>query len=121
MKIVVRGRKSARSLAVWHIAGFVALVLWASAGGYVQAAGPGDTGSATGGTVPSSQGAASGSGNATWPNLGKRIDVNLRTQTLMAYEGSRRVYTTRISSGVTKHPTVTGTFHVYAKLTSQRM
>ena len=51
----------------------------------------------------------------------KWIDVNLSTQMLAAYEGSRRVYSTRISSGTTKYPTVTGTFYIYAKLVSQRI
>jgi len=49
------------------------------------------------------------------------IDVNLRTQSLVAYQGIRPVYSTRISSGVAKYPTVTGTFYVYAKLPTTRM
>src|SRR5439155_13069357 len=51
----------------------------------------------------------------------KWIDVNLSTQMLVAFEGARPVFSTRISSGVARHPTVTGIFHVYAKLPSQRM
>lgn len=52
---------------------------------------------------------------------GRWIDVNLKTQKLVAYQGNRVVYTTRVSSGVAKYPTVTGTYYIYAKLKSQRM
>lgn len=51
----------------------------------------------------------------------KRIEVNLTTQTLRAYEGGKVVYTTVISSGIKRYPTVTGTYRIYAKLLSQRM
>ena len=52
---------------------------------------------------------------------GKWIDVNLRTQKLTAYQGNKLVYTTIISSGTKKYPTVTGTYYIYSKLKSQRM
>src|SRR5205823_13219161 len=106
-------------LAGWQIGMVGALLLLLLAGGRVEAAGLGDTAPSTGGAT--TQAPASGPGTASWPNLGKRIDVNLSTQTLVAYQGSLRVFMTRISSGVAKHPTLTGTFHVYAKLKSQRM
>jgi lipoprotein-anchoring transpeptidase ErfK/SrfK len=51
----------------------------------------------------------------------KWIDIDLSSQTLRAYEGRKVVYTTKISSGVRKYPTVTGTFRVYVKLRYARM
>ena len=52
---------------------------------------------------------------------GKWIDVNLSTQRLTAYEGSTAVFTSLVSTGVARHPTVTGTFNIYQKYTSQAM
>jgi LysM repeat protein len=52
---------------------------------------------------------------------GKWIDVNLSQQKLTAYEGSTSVFTTAVSTGVASHPTVTGTFNIYIKYTSQAM
>jgi lipoprotein-anchoring transpeptidase ErfK/SrfK len=52
---------------------------------------------------------------------GKWIDVNLTKQRLTAYEGDKAVFTTLISSGVAKYPTVTGTFKTYLKYEKQRM
>ena len=49
------------------------------------------------------------------------IDVNLSTQTLVAYEGSQPVFTTLISSGMAGHATVTGQFHVWLRFESQTM
>ena len=51
----------------------------------------------------------------------KWIDIDLSSQTLRAYEGRKVVYTTKISSGVRKYPTVTGTFKIYVKLRYARM
>jgi lipoprotein-anchoring transpeptidase ErfK/SrfK len=51
----------------------------------------------------------------------KWIDVDLSSQTLRAYQGRSVVYTTRISSGTSKYPTVQGTFYIYSKVRSQRM
>ncbi|MGH2537345.1 MAG: LysM peptidoglycan-binding domain-containing protein [Candidatus Promineifilaceae bacterium] len=49
------------------------------------------------------------------------IDVNLTTQTLVAYEGSTPVLTTLVSSGTWQYPTVTGQFHIYLRYVSQDM
>lgn len=51
----------------------------------------------------------------------KMITVDLSKQTLYAWEGGKIVYQTPISSGLPQSPTVTGTFHIYAKLLSQEM
>lgn len=51
----------------------------------------------------------------------KWIDVDLTTQTLRAYEGNTPVYTFKISSGLPWLPTVTGEFHIWAKIRSARM
>ncbi len=45
----------------------------------------------------------------------KWIDVNLSTQTLQAYEGDRVVYTARVSTGISRYPTPTGTFRIQRK------
>ena len=50
----------------------------------------------------------------------KWVDVNLTTQTMVAYEGQTPVYSSRVSSGV-YHPTVMGTYRIYAKYTSTKM
>ena len=55
------------------------------------------------------------------PGGGKWIDINLSTQTLIAYQGSTPVLQTLISSGTAQHPSPVGTFHVYLKLISQDM
>lgn len=65
------------------------------------------------------------SGGATRP-LGvgpneRWIDVNLTTQTLVAYEGDTAVFNSRVSSGTWRHPTVTGQFRVWLRYTSQTM
>lgn len=51
----------------------------------------------------------------------KWIEIDLSSQSLRAYAGNRVVYSTRISSGVARYPTVQGTFRVYSKVRSQRM
>lgn len=51
----------------------------------------------------------------------KWIDVNLTTQTLVAYEGDTSVLTTLISSGAWQYPTVTGEFRTYLKYETQLM
>ena len=51
----------------------------------------------------------------------KWVDVNLTTQTMVAYEGQTPVYSSRVSSGVYNHPTVIGTYRIYAKYTSTKM
>lgn len=50
---------------------------------------------------------------ALWP---QRIDVNLTTQQLTAYEGNLRVLGAPISTGSDDFETVQGTFRVYGKL-----
>jgi len=45
----------------------------------------------------------------------KWIDVNLSTQTLLAYEGTQVVYTARVSTGVSWYPTPAGTFYIQRK------
>ena len=72
-------------------------------------------------TLPAQAAPASVGGNAVLSLGPKWIDVNLTTQRLVAYEGVRLIFSTLISSGVTKHRTPIGTFRIYAKLPSQRM
>jgi LysM repeat protein len=55
------------------------------------------------------------SGNGKW------IDINLSTQTLVAYSGQTPVFRARVSTGTWRHPTVVGTFRIYVKYTSTRM
>lgn len=49
------------------------------------------------------------------------IDVNLTTQTLVAYENDVAIYTTLVSSGLYNTPTVTGQFRIYIRYDSQDM
>jgi lipoprotein-anchoring transpeptidase ErfK/SrfK len=49
------------------------------------------------------------------------IDVNLTAQTLIAYEGKRAVFTTRVSSGRPGTPTVTGSHRIYVKIPSKTL
>jgi lipoprotein-anchoring transpeptidase ErfK/SrfK len=49
------------------------------------------------------------------------VDVNLTSQTLVAYEGDQPVLNTIISSGTWQHPTVTGQFRIYVRYESQTM
>ncbi|MEZ4643887.1 MAG: L,D-transpeptidase family protein [Chloroflexota bacterium] len=49
------------------------------------------------------------------------VDVNLTTQSLVAYEGDTAVLSTFISSGTWQHPTVTGQFRIYLTYQSQTM
>lgn len=49
------------------------------------------------------------------------INVDLGSQTLTAYEGDTLVFTTRISSGTSSHPTVTGLFRVWLRYERQTM
>ncbi len=51
----------------------------------------------------------------------KWIDVNLTTQTIVAYQGQTPVYSTRASTGMWNTPTVVGTFRIYAKYVSTTM
>ena len=49
------------------------------------------------------------------------IDVNLSEQRITAYVGAIAVHTNLVSSGLPMHPTVTGRFYIYLKITAQRM
>lgn len=51
----------------------------------------------------------------------KWIEVDLSAQKLYAHEGDKTIYTFPISSGLPWLPTVTGEFHIWAKLVSTRM
>lgn len=51
----------------------------------------------------------------------KWVDVNITTQTMVAYEGQTPVYSSKVSSGTANHPTVLGTYRVYAKYVTTRM
>lgn len=55
------------------------------------------------------------------PTLGKWIDVNISRQTVTAYIGAKPIKTVLTSTGTRLHPTVTGTYKVYAKVPSQTM
>lgn len=52
---------------------------------------------------------------------GRWIAINLSTQTLTAYEGSRALLSTAISSGLPDTPTPVGTYTIGYKTESQRM
>ncbi|MBC7262465.1 MAG: L,D-transpeptidase, partial [Chloroflexi bacterium] len=51
----------------------------------------------------------------------KWIEVELSTQTLIAYEGNVEVFRALVSTGTAQTPTVTGRFRIYRKLLSQTM
>jgi LysM repeat protein len=56
------------------------------------------------------------------PNYGtKWIDVDLSTQTLVAYSGQTPVFQTLVSTGLPGTPTVVGTFNIYVKYVSAPM
>ena len=52
---------------------------------------------------------------------GRWIDINLSRQRLTAYQGNTAVFSTLISGGLPRTPTVVGRFKVNTKLTSTRM
>jgi LysM repeat protein len=51
----------------------------------------------------------------------KWIELDLSTQMLVAYEGQTPVFSARMSSGLPRHPTVTGSYRIYLKYKTQRM
>ena len=51
----------------------------------------------------------------------KWIDIDLSSQTLIAYEGEIEVFRTTVSTGTAWTPTVTGRFRIFHKLLSQTM
>ncbi|MEZ4710061.1 MAG: LysM peptidoglycan-binding domain-containing protein [Caldilineaceae bacterium] len=62
-----------------------------------------------------------GYGAAAYAFGPKRIEVDLSSQTLNAWQGDTLVLSTYISSGTYNYPTVQGHFQIYNKLPSQRM
>ena len=69
----------------------------------------------------SSTSSASTSTSTTSSDDEKWIDVNLSTQTLVAYSGRTPVFRASVSTGTWRYPTVVGTFRVYVKYVSTRM
>ncbi len=55
------------------------------------------------------------------PTSGKWIDINVATQSLVAYEGQRAVYWATVSTGLARTPTVKGRFRIYSKYRSTTM
>jgi lipoprotein-anchoring transpeptidase ErfK/SrfK len=56
------------------------------------------------------------------PQRGEKwINVDLSTQTLVAYEGEVEIFRTTVSTGAPQTPTVTGRFRIHHKLLSQTM
>lgn len=51
----------------------------------------------------------------------KWIDINLSTQSLVAFEGDRAVFSTLISSGLPQYATVTGQFRIWLRYRNQTM
>lgn len=51
----------------------------------------------------------------------KWVDIAINSQTLVAYEGQTPVYTAKVSTGTPRHPTVEGTYRIYAKYRTQNM
>jgi lipoprotein-anchoring transpeptidase ErfK/SrfK len=49
------------------------------------------------------------------------VDVDTRTQTLVAYRGARPVFATLVSTGRGEHPTPRGTFRIWVKLAEDDM
>lgn len=55
------------------------------------------------------------------PASQKWIEVNLSSQTLVAYEGQQPVFHTLVSTGIWQYPTIVGTFSIYVKYESADM
>jgi LysM repeat protein len=55
------------------------------------------------------------------PTAGKWIDINVATQSVVAYEGQRPVYWATVSTGLRRTPTVKGRFRIYSKYRSTTM
>jgi LysM repeat protein len=64
---------------------------------------------------------APSSSSVSAPTSGKWIDINLATQSLVAYEGQRPVYWATVSTGLARTPTVKGRFRIYSKYRSTTM
>jgi lipoprotein-anchoring transpeptidase ErfK/SrfK len=52
---------------------------------------------------------------------GKWIEIDLSEQRLYAHVGQKAVFTARVSTGISRYPTPTGRFRIYAKYRSTRM
>ncbi len=83
-------------------------------------------------TIPGAGSAAVASAPAPAPRIAappppatdsgaKRFLIDLSEQRLYAYEGDTMVRTTLVSTGLPGTPTVTGTFYIYMRYSSQRM
>jgi len=69
-------------------------------------------------------GGGTGGGGGTTPPpaaAGRWIDVDLSAQRLVAYEDNRAVFSTLVSTGLPRTPTVQGRFKIYIKLRSTTM
>lgn len=51
----------------------------------------------------------------------KWIEIDLSEQRLFAHEGQKTVLKARVSTGISRYPTVRGRFKIYAKYRSTRM
>jgi len=51
----------------------------------------------------------------------KWVDVNITTQTMVAFEGQTPVFTSKVSTGLARYPTVEGIYRVYAKYRVAKM
>lgn len=65
--------------------------------------------------------AAPSSSSVSAPTSGKWIDINLATQSLVAYEGQQAVYWATVSTGLSRTPTPKGRFRIYRKFRSATM
>lgn len=72
-------------------------------------------------TIPGGGGGSSVITNPAGLSGEKWIDVNLTTQRLTAYVGQTAVFSTLVSTGIWKYPTVTGTYRIYVKYRSANM
>ena len=58
---------------------------------------------------------------STGSAAGRWIDVDISSQRLTAYQGNKAVFSTLVSTGLPRTPTVIGRFKIYTKLRSTRM
>jgi lipoprotein-anchoring transpeptidase ErfK/SrfK len=66
-------------------------------------------------SAKSGGGSGGGGGGAPAPTTGKWIEVDLSSQTVSAHAGNTVVRSMVVSTGISRYPTPTGTFRVYAK------
>jgi len=64
---------------------------------------------------------ASSPASVSAPTAGKWIDINLASQSLVAYEWRQPVYWATVSTGLARTPTVKGSFRIYSKYRSTTM